>query len=614
MEPLPPPSAQLVYDDSVDSSPQYRNTESWDEQLGLSSAAPAKLRLMCSYGGHIFPRPTDKSLCYLGGETRIVVVDRNFSLSSLSSKLSQTLLNNQPFSLKYQLPNEDLDSLISVTTDEDLENMIEEYDRISSSSVKPSRLRLFLFPSNVNSSASSIGSLLEDSKSESWFVNALNGAGIRGLSGSGNGNSSSNTINCLLGLEEETLETLPDSGSQKPRVEVHSVPDSPIVGNTSSFGSTSSASFLSNLPPIRVHADEARVGFEDHFSLMSVTAKLENPNPNPNPIPAVVVENPNPNLNRVLSENERSEHSLPGAIRKPPQPPPQSKVDVPATDSVARDNLSTVVSRQKPVFYQDLVPIPTGNRTSPTAATVNLVSDPKRDTSDPNYRIPVQVQDQSYMVALQSDHQQFLPSNPHYIPQQATGPVPISYYQMHPMQHPQQYQQQPLLDQQYPMYFIPVRQNPQYNISLQSNLSDASSIPTVKPTPIANPPPYKDPSPIYPARSAAPAPPKPELAANMYRTAAVTAGQPLANPQLIQYSEQNQQYMGYHPLPHPSQSAAASGNFAYEFMDPLHAQQIYYTQPMSSTMAPQYQTISSAAAMASENLMQPPLDNKQNRT
>ncbi|PQP96648.1 uncharacterized protein Pyn_39358 [Prunus yedoensis var. nudiflora] len=118
--------------------------------MGRASPPTTRLRLMCSYGGHIVPRPHDKSLCYVGGDTRIVVVDRHTSLSDLSNRLSKTLLNGRPFTLKYQLPSEDLDSLISVTTDEDLDNMIDEYDRTatnnSNSSSKPSRLRLFLFP------------------------------------------------------------------------------------------------------------------------------------------------------------------------------------------------------------------------------------------------------------------------------------------------------------------------------------------------------------------------------------------------------------------------------------------------------------------------------------
>ncbi|KAK7267159.1 hypothetical protein RIF29_19823 [Crotalaria pallida] len=152
----PPPQQQqqqLNYPDSVDSSPRSRNTDSWEEPF--PPATTTKLHLMCNYGGHIVPRPHDKSLCYVGGDTRIVVVDRTTSLTDLSTRLSQTFLNGRPFTLKYQLPNEDLDSLISVTTDEDLDNIIEEYDRTNSnSSLKPSRIRLFLFPTKPDSSQS----------------------------------------------------------------------------------------------------------------------------------------------------------------------------------------------------------------------------------------------------------------------------------------------------------------------------------------------------------------------------------------------------------------------------------------------------------------------------
>jgi len=187
---------QANYPDSVDSSPRSRNAEtSWLDEP-LPPVPGAKLRLMCSYGGHIIPRPHNKSLCYVGGETRIVVVDRHSSLSDLCSRLSHTLLSGRPFTLKYQLPHEDMDSLISVSTGEDLENMIDEYDRTTSGNdLKPtSRLRLFLFFSKPETAAS-MGSLLDDAKSETWFVDALNHAGLipRGLSDSATG--------CMLNLD-----------------------------------------------------------------------------------------------------------------------------------------------------------------------------------------------------------------------------------------------------------------------------------------------------------------------------------------------------------------------------------------------------------------------------
>ncbi|XP_056688247.1 uncharacterized protein [Spinacia oleracea] len=94
------------------------------------------------------------------------------------------------FTVKYQLPNEELDALITVSTDEDVENMMEEFDRLSLSSTdKIPRLRLFLFPdtnggggSGQVSRSSSIASLLDGSrKRENWFVDALNGGSTGGL-------------------------------------------------------------------------------------------------------------------------------------------------------------------------------------------------------------------------------------------------------------------------------------------------------------------------------------------------------------------------------------------------------------------------------------------------
>jgi hypothetical protein len=45
-------------------------------------------------------------------------------------RLSKTFLNWRYFTLKYQLPIEDLDLLISMTIDEDLKNMIEQIHQI----------------------------------------------------------------------------------------------------------------------------------------------------------------------------------------------------------------------------------------------------------------------------------------------------------------------------------------------------------------------------------------------------------------------------------------------------------------------------------------------------
>ncbi|XP_042488132.1 uncharacterized protein LOC122068321 [Macadamia integrifolia] len=652
--PAPPPAAasatHLAYPDSVDSSPRSRNIDSWDEPLPPIPGG-AKLRLMCSYGGHIVPRPHDRSLCYLGGETRIVVVDCHSSLADLSARLSRSLLHGRSFTLKYQLPNEDLDSLISVTTDEDLENMIEEYDRTTTSSLKPSRLRVFLFPTKPETAAS-VGCLLSDSKSENWFLDALNGAGIlpRGIS------ADAASVNGLLGLNDAIHvhpfadgEAQPDSvGGNNKQVnksgqDVQSLSDSPMMETNSSFGSTSSSPSMSNLPPIRVHVEDGgrlhdqKVGLEEHFSQLSVPApqkqeesfvSLSSPPPVPTSTVAAaamssaVAVNPttvaSENSGRIYSDDERSDHGAPVGFRKLPQPQLQQRtnvgVDLPSPDAAARD----ANSRPKPVFYQDPV--------APAAAARDnrvpvIPVDPKVNISDPSYRIQMQqqqLQDAGFVLHSQLDHhqqQQFVPAGTHYIHHHATGPVPISsYYPMYPSAQQQLPQQ---LDQQYPMYFLPVRQTQAYNLPAQSNIGETPTVPSSRPPTPPSPaminssaaaaafkePAAPAPVPVYPPRSAAPA--KPESAANVYRTAATAAP-----PRIHMPSDQHQQQiLGYHQMHYPSQSIAVAPNYGYDFTDPAHSQ-IYYTQPSPATLAPQYQTMTGAAAVAvSEASTQLPSEN-----
>uniref|UniRef100_A0A0D6R3U8 PB1 domain-containing protein n=1 Tax=Araucaria cunninghamii TaxID=56994 RepID=A0A0D6R3U8_ARACU len=176
------------YPDSVNSSPRSRDTDTeyyggnqrWDavdpggSGGGAASGGVGRVRLMCSCGGKILPRPHDNQLAYVGGDTRILAVERNIRFATMIARLSS--LWGTGVSFKYQLPNEDLDSLVSVTNDEDLENMMAEYDRLHKSGYKFSRLRLFVFPNtrpDSGSAPSSIGSAMEES-GKHWFVDALN--------------------------------------------------------------------------------------------------------------------------------------------------------------------------------------------------------------------------------------------------------------------------------------------------------------------------------------------------------------------------------------------------------------------------------------------------------
>uniref|UniRef100_A0A803PGW8 PB1 domain-containing protein n=1 Tax=Cannabis sativa TaxID=3483 RepID=A0A803PGW8_CANSA len=101
------------------------------------------IKFLCSYGGKILPRYPDGKLRYLGGDTRVLAVDRSISFTELSLKLVE--LCGTSVCLRCQLPSEDLDALVSITCDEDLINLIEEYDR-GASSLSSLKIRAFLFP------------------------------------------------------------------------------------------------------------------------------------------------------------------------------------------------------------------------------------------------------------------------------------------------------------------------------------------------------------------------------------------------------------------------------------------------------------------------------------
>uniref|UniRef100_A0A5B7BFR5 PB1 domain-containing protein n=1 Tax=Davidia involucrata TaxID=16924 RepID=A0A5B7BFR5_DAVIN len=103
-----------------------------------------RVKFLCSQGGKILPRPADGHLKYVGGETRVVSVPRDITLSELMKKITN-LLDGEML-LKYQLAPEDLDALVSVKSDEDLRHMFDEYDRYENTGTP--KLRAFLFTAN----------------------------------------------------------------------------------------------------------------------------------------------------------------------------------------------------------------------------------------------------------------------------------------------------------------------------------------------------------------------------------------------------------------------------------------------------------------------------------
>ncbi|KAL4573931.1 hypothetical protein LXL04_020752 [Taraxacum kok-saghyz] len=109
---------------------------------GPSLDTTTTIKFLCSYGGKILPRYPDGKLRYHGGQTRVLAVDRSLSFSELLVKLGD--LCGSFVSLRCQLPTEDLDALVSITCDEDLVNLIEEYDRQATRQSKSLKIRAFL--------------------------------------------------------------------------------------------------------------------------------------------------------------------------------------------------------------------------------------------------------------------------------------------------------------------------------------------------------------------------------------------------------------------------------------------------------------------------------------
>ncbi|OIT40439.1 PREDICTED: uncharacterized protein LOC109236808 [Nicotiana attenuata] len=117
------------------------------------------LKFLCSYGGKIIPRHTDGKLRYYGGESRVLSVHPCISFAELMVKLGE--MCGASVSLRCQLPNEDLDALVSITCDEDLANLIEEYDHASTLKIrafllppKSTKLKLVSSPPSISSTSS----------------------------------------------------------------------------------------------------------------------------------------------------------------------------------------------------------------------------------------------------------------------------------------------------------------------------------------------------------------------------------------------------------------------------------------------------------------------------
>jgi len=445
------------YPDSLSSSPRSRETDSEQRWEAADSTGGSRVRLMCSYGGKILPRPHDNQLSYVGGDTRILAVDRNIRFSGMIGKLSSIWGNSVSF--KYQLPNEDLDALVSVTNDEDLENMMAEYDRLQKMGYRFSRLRLFVFANKPDgaSSQGSMGSLMEETKRENWFVDALNvGPVSRSETAPQGGPWMNNMPDYLFGLEGNAVDSdrssaqrnfVPDQTNTKPgqdvyqgrdsqqQTEVQSAPNSPMIGYSSvdSIASAPARINTSAAPQQQQGSDQAEAGvgvnlgrgYEQESNLrVNANSKPTDSGPVPEVVPVLKTADRAASTNIQKQEQYTSER------------PPQQQVPI--------QEFQKLQLRQQPL---DPIarPVDENPNPNPNIQGRRIYSDPVRAVNLPNQEMtrPNHV-DPAYMPQQQQIQQN--PSQPEYFMQeQGSHFVPQSYWQM----------QEPHVDQQYhPVYFV----------------------------------------------------------------------------------------------------------------------------------------------------------------
>ncbi|XP_066370063.1 RAF-like serine/threonine-protein kinase PRAF isoform X3 [Miscanthus floridulus] len=133
--------------------PSSPSARAWGGGEDEAAYGAGKVKLMCSYGGRIAPRPGDGALRYVGGQTRLISVPRAASFGELLRKVEAvdeaSASSGGGVLVRYQLPGEDLDSLISVSGPEDYDNMMEEYEKLAAAAPDGSaKLRVFLFPAS----------------------------------------------------------------------------------------------------------------------------------------------------------------------------------------------------------------------------------------------------------------------------------------------------------------------------------------------------------------------------------------------------------------------------------------------------------------------------------
>ncbi|PUZ37531.1 hypothetical protein GQ55_9G127200 [Panicum hallii var. hallii] len=102
------------------------------EAASSCDGSGARITLNCSHGGRFLPLGPGGALRYVGGETRVLAVPRAATFRDLAARLSSEVAGGAEVrAIRHRLADEGLeDVIVSVTCDDELAHMRDEYDRL----------------------------------------------------------------------------------------------------------------------------------------------------------------------------------------------------------------------------------------------------------------------------------------------------------------------------------------------------------------------------------------------------------------------------------------------------------------------------------------------------
>ncbi|CAD6223050.1 unnamed protein product [Miscanthus lutarioriparius] len=126
------PSKKLLTFPSISETHQQTNKRYQQE---IYNSGSTRMKFLCNFGGRFLPRPVDGKLRYVGGEKHLIQISQRLSWQELISKT--TKLIRQAHIVKYHLPGECVNVLISVSSDDDVQHMIDECIVLEESKERP---------------------------------------------------------------------------------------------------------------------------------------------------------------------------------------------------------------------------------------------------------------------------------------------------------------------------------------------------------------------------------------------------------------------------------------------------------------------------------------------